>query len=199
MPILSIGPAATGEAPRWRPGCRRCLSRPVGFTDAAVHVEHDRRLRVARVHMIDPGTGQIGQCREVGLAGQPSGLEAAHLAGRGGGVIEAVPIHHGAHYRIVRQTISVVHGLIVGKPAEHGLAKQTGQQVTGVLAAAAPRQHCTCEISEADRIVPFPVDNDAGIGGDAAAMEFQLQARSKSTRREPSSNSTAGRPMNLPP
>lgn len=32
----------------------------MSFTDTAVHVEHDRRLRVARVHAINPRTGQIG-------------------------------------------------------------------------------------------------------------------------------------------
>ena len=148
----------------------------VGFTDAAVLVEHDHRLWFALVHTIDPGAGQISQCREVGLPGQPSGLETAHLAGRGGGAIEAVPIHHGTHCRIVCQTISVVDVLIAGKPAEHGLAKQTSQQVAGVLAAAALRQHRTGEISEAERVIQFSVDQDAGIGGDAAAMEFQLQA-----------------------
>jgi len=116
----------------------------MGFTDTAVHVEHDRGLRFARVHTIDPGTGQISQCREVGFAGQPSGLEAAHLTRRGGGVIEAIPIHYGAHCRIVRQAIGVVHVLIAGETAEHGLPKQPGQQVAGVLATAALRQQYTC-------------------------------------------------------
>ncbi len=32
----------------------------VGLADAAVHVEHDRRLRPARMHPVDR-TGQIGQ------------------------------------------------------------------------------------------------------------------------------------------
>jgi hypothetical protein len=41
----------------------------VGLADAAVHVEHERRLRTARTHPVDPGPGQIGQGGEVGLAG----------------------------------------------------------------------------------------------------------------------------------
>jgi hypothetical protein len=38
------------------------------------------------------------------------------------------------------------------------------------------RKLASCEISEADRVVQFSMDQDAGIGGDAAAMKFQLQA-----------------------
>ena len=40
---------------------------------------------------VDPGSGQIGESREVGFAGQPLGLEAAHLAGRGRLTIQAGP------------------------------------------------------------------------------------------------------------
>ena len=55
--------------------------RAVGLADAAVHVEHDGGLRPAFMHQVDPGTGEIGQGGNVRLAGQPSRLEAAHLAG----------------------------------------------------------------------------------------------------------------------
>lgn len=56
------------------------------------------------------------------------------------------------------------------------LAKQPSQQVAGVLATAALRQHCTRKISAAEHVIPFSMDQDAATGGDAAAMEFQLQA-----------------------
>jgi hypothetical protein len=39
------------------------------LADTAVHVEHDGRLRPARMHSVDPGTGQIGQGAAVRLAG----------------------------------------------------------------------------------------------------------------------------------
>ena len=54
---------------------------------------------------------------------------------------------HDAHRRIVRKAIGIVDVLVASEAAEHGLAKQTGQQVTGILAAAALRQHRICEIS----------------------------------------------------
>ncbi len=148
----------------------------MGFTDTAVHSEHDRRLQVARVHTINPRTGQISQCSEVRVTGQPSRLEAAHLTRRGGTTIQPAAVHYGAHGRIVRQAISVVHILIAGETTEHRPAKQPSQQVAGVLATAALRQHRTREISEAERVIQFSMDQDAGIGSDAAAVEFQLKA-----------------------
>ena len=74
------------------------------------------------------------------------------------------------------QTLGVVDILIAGEAAEHGLTKQTSQQVTGILASAALRQQRTREICEADRVIQFSVNKDAGIGGDATAVEFQPQA-----------------------
>jgi hypothetical protein len=80
----------------------------VRLADAAVHVEHDGGLRPARMHPVDPGAGQIGQRREIGLAGQPPGLEAGHLAGRGRCAVKTLPAHHGAHRGIVGETFGVV-------------------------------------------------------------------------------------------
>ena len=38
------------------------------------------------------------------------------------------------------------------------------------------RQDTAGKISEAERVAQFAVDQDAGIGADAAALEFKLQA-----------------------
>jgi hypothetical protein len=40
------------------------------------------------VHLVDPLSGQIGKRGKVLGPGQPLGLEAAHLAGRGGGSLD---------------------------------------------------------------------------------------------------------------
>ena len=73
------------------------------------------------------------------------------------------------------QTIGVVHVLIAGEAAEHRLAEQAGQQVPGVLAAAALGQRRASQIGQAERVVQFTVGQQPGIGGDPAAVEFQLQ------------------------
>lgn len=79
----------------------------------------------------------------------------------------------------MRQAFGIVHVFITRETPEHGLAQQTGQQVAGVLARAAFRQDIARQISEAERIVQFTVDQDAGIGGDATSMEVEPQAAVK--------------------
>ena len=125
---------------------------------------------------VDPGAGQVGQGGEVGLAGQPLGLEAAHLAGRGGTTVQPAAIDHRAHRRVVGQALGVVDVLVAGEAAEHGLAQQPGQQVAGVPAAAALRQDAAGQIGQPQRVVEVAVGEQPGVGGDAAAVELQLQA-----------------------
>jgi hypothetical protein len=114
--------------------------------------------------------------RRFAFAGQPTRLEATHLAGRSSLTIQSGAIHHGAHRRIVGETLGVVDILIAGEAAEYGLAEQTGQQMAGVLATAALRQRRTGQVGQPERVVEFPVGQQPGVGGDAAAVEFQLQA-----------------------
>ena len=109
------------------------------------------------MHPVDPGAGKIGQRREVGLAGQPSGLETAHLAGRGGLTIQAGAIHHGTHRGIMSETIGVVHVFIPGEATEYGLAKQAGQQVPGVPASATFGQRRTRQIGKPERAVQLTI------------------------------------------
>jgi hypothetical protein len=55
------------------------------------------------------------------------------------------------------------------------MAQQSSQHVAGVLATAAFRQHAASQIGQPERVVQFTVAQQAGVGGDAAAVEFQLQ------------------------
>jgi hypothetical protein len=55
----------------------------VGRALARIHVEHDDTRLTPLVHRVDPQARQIGEGGEVLRPGQPLGLEAAHLAGRG--------------------------------------------------------------------------------------------------------------------
>src|SRR3954451_6763998 len=66
----------------------RALLGPVGWALRAVHVEDDAVRRPALVHPVDPGAGQVRERGEVGLGGQPPGLEPPHLAARGRGPVE---------------------------------------------------------------------------------------------------------------
>jgi len=154
----------------------RAFLRAVGLAHIAVHVEHDADSWPTFMDSVDPSAGQIGQCRQVGRAGQPPGLETAYLAGRGGLAIHSAAIRHRAHRRIVRKTSGTVHVPAAGEAAEHRLAQQADQQVAGILALTALRQRPTSQTGQPDRIVQFAVSEQSGVGGNAAAMEFQLQA-----------------------
>jgi hypothetical protein len=48
--------------------------------------------------------------------------------------------------------------------------------VPRVLAAPALRQSRTRQIGQPERVVQFPVGQQAGVRGDAGPVEFQLQA-----------------------
>jgi hypothetical protein len=61
-----------------------------------------------RVHPVDPGAGQVRERREIRLACQPLGLEAAHLAGRGRRSVEPLPADDGAHGRVAGEPLGVV-------------------------------------------------------------------------------------------
>ena len=76
----------------------------------------------------------------------------------------------------MRQALGVVNVLVAGEAAEHGLAQQPGQQMAGVRAAAAFRQDVTGQIGQPQRVVEVAVGEQPGVGGDAAAVELQLQA-----------------------
>jgi hypothetical protein len=48
--------------------------------------------------------------------------------------------------------------------------------VAGVLASTAFHQGRTRQIGQPERVVQFAVSEQSGVGGDPAAVEFQLQA-----------------------
>lgn len=76
----------------------------------------------------------------------------------------------------MRQPVGIVDVLVSGEAAEHGLAQQPGQHVTGVLAPATVRQHAGGQVGQTQSVVQFAVGEQSGVGRDPAAAELQLQA-----------------------
>jgi hypothetical protein len=99
----------------------RAFLLPVGRALRAVHVQDDAIRRATLVHPVDPGSGQLGERREVGLGREPFSLEAAHLAGRGRGPIDTLPADDGAHGGIAGEPLGIVHVFVAGEPAVDGL------------------------------------------------------------------------------
>src|SRR6202007_1551022 len=63
----------------------------MGGADARIHVEHDAAPWTLSMDKIDPLSRKIGKGGKVLFGGEPSSLEAAHLARRGGANIAALP------------------------------------------------------------------------------------------------------------
>jgi hypothetical protein len=80
----------------------------VGRAFARIHVEHDDPWPTPLVHRIDPLARQIGERGKVLRPCQPLGLEAPHLAGRGGPTHWRVAADHPTHRRVVAQPVARV-------------------------------------------------------------------------------------------
>ena len=69
----------------------------------------------------------------------------------------ALAADDGTHRRIASQPLGVVHVLVAGQPAEHGLSKQPTQLVAQVLPAAAIDKLGDRDIGEPKGIVQLTV------------------------------------------
>ena len=104
-----------------------------------------------------------------------TGLEAAHLAGRGRAPCAASPP---TMPRIAgsREPLGVVDVLVAGEPTEDRLAQQPGQGMAPVPAAPRIGEHRTRHRGQAERVVQLAIGEQPGIGGDRGAVELELQA-----------------------
>ena len=148
----------------------------VGRALRAIHVEDDPVRRPALMHPIDPGAGEIRERREVGLGGQPFGLEPPHLAGRGRRPAKPLPSHDGAHGGIAGEAVGVVHVFVAGEPAVDRLPQQAEQPVADVGPAPAFGESRRRRDGEAEGIVQLPVSEQAAVRGDLCPVELELDA-----------------------
>jgi hypothetical protein len=147
------------------------------------------------VHPVDPRAGQLRQRGEVGLGGQPPGLEAAHLAGRGRRPVHTLPADDGAHGRVAGEPCGVVDVLVAGEPAVDGLPQQAEQPVADVLPASAFRERRCSYSGEAEGVVQLAVGEQAAVGGDPGAVELELEP---AVERDPQGSSRFTRRVRHP-
>lgn len=147
----------------------------MGGADARIHVQHHRLRRAAGIDGVDPSSRQVGQRRQVGLAGQGCGLEPPHLAGGGGlfahGPLADDPAHGGG----VAEVIGIVHVLVSGQPSEHGLPELGKQGVAAVASRSDIGHRLPGHRGQAESLVESAEGQQPGVGGDARAVELQLQ------------------------
>ena len=128
------------------------------------------------MHPVDPGAGQVRERREVRLARQPLGLEAAHLAGRGRRSVHALAADDGAHHRIAGEPLGIVDVFVAGEPAVDRLAQQTRQMVPDVPATP-PLAECRGgHRGQAEGVVQLAVGEQAAVRGDPRTVELELDA-----------------------
>src|SRR3954467_9167166 len=102
----------------------------VSWTFARIHVEYDGLRPPPPIPLVDPPTGQIGECDKVLGPAQPLRLEAPHLAGRSGRPADRPIANYPTHRRITTQPFGVVHVFVPGQPPEYRLAQQPSQPMT---------------------------------------------------------------------
>ena len=105
---------------------------------------------------IDPLSRKISKSRKVLFGGEPSRIEAAHLAWRCSAAMSGLAADDPAHRRIVAQTFGVVHVLVSGEPPEHGLPQQPDQRMATVPAGAGVSGRAACHHAEAEDVTTEP-------------------------------------------
>ena len=153
----------TGTAEVPVPG--RALLLAMGRALGTVQVEDDAVRRPTPMHPVDPSPGEIRECGEVRLGGKPLGLKAAHLAGRGRQLVDALPAATetslGEQQRVsAARALSLRPALaLLDEPTAHqdddhvelmlGALRQAGSRGTALLVAT----HDARVIAVADRVV----------------------------------------------
>ena len=162
----------TGTAEVAVPG--RALLLAMGRALGTVHVEDDAVWRSPHMHPVDPGAGQVRERREVRLACQPLGLEAAHLAGRGRRSVHTLAADDGAHRRIAGEPLGIVDVFVAGEPAVDRLAQQAEQTVPDVPAAPPLGECRSGHRGQAEGVVQLAIGEQAAVRGDPRTVELQL-------------------------
>src|ERR1700726_946044 len=73
------------------------------------------------------------------------------------------------------QALSVFHIFISGQPTEHRLSQHSNESMPAIPAGACVGEYIAGHRGKAERVVEFPVREQAGVGGDhrSAKLEYQ--------------------------
>jgi hypothetical protein len=156
----------------------------MGLADAAVHVEHDGGLRTARMHPVDPGPDR--SARRQGWRRRSATRSRNGPSGWSRRLADPArcdPPRRASPDRAPDdRRRSHPHNRPGGQTRIGATSRRAGG---GVLAASALRQRSPANSVRPERIVQFTIGQQSGIGGDAAAVKFQLQAAVKIDPQRP--------------
>ena len=74
----------------------------------------------------------------------------------------------------MRQAFGIVHVLVTGQSAEHGLAELAQKGMTTVRTGARVGQDLAGDVAQAKGMVEFTIGKEPGIGRDLGAVKLQL-------------------------
>jgi hypothetical protein len=74
------------------------------------------------------------------------------------------------------QALSVVHIFISGKSPKYGLPQHPDQSMSAILASACVGERITRHRTEAQRVVQFPVCEQACVGGNHRSAKLEHQS-----------------------
>jgi hypothetical protein len=148
----------------------------MGRADARIHVEHDASRRTPAMNTVDPLAGQISERRKVPFRREPARLKAAHLARRSRCTRGRLSADYPPHGGIMAQPLGVVHILVSGKSSEHRLSQHSDESMSAILASACVGERITCHRAEAQRVVQFPVCEQACVGGNHRSAKLKHQS-----------------------
>jgi len=97
-----------------------------------------------------------------------------------------------SHRGIASRAVGVVYVLMATEAAEDGLAKQSRHRVPAVLAGARIDILMAGHVRQAERVIKLAAGRLSGVGGDSGTVDSSFRRRSKSSRRGPSTGSSAG-------
>ncbi len=125
---------------------------------------------------IDPLAGKIGKRRKVLFRREPTRLEAAHLARRCRCPQSRLAANNPTLRGIMAQALSVVHVFISGKSPKYGLPQHPDECMPAILASACVGERITRHRAEAQRVVQFPVCEQACVGGNHRSAKVKQQS-----------------------
>ncbi len=128
------------------------------------------------MNAVDPFAGEISERRKVLFRREPARLKAAHLARRSRCIRGRLSADYPPHRGIMAQALSVVHVFISGKSPKYGLPQHPDECMPAILASACVGERITRHRAEAQRVVQFPVCEQACVGGNHRSAKVKQQS-----------------------
>lgn len=157
----------------------------VGGAVRAVHVEDERLETRALMDPLDPNAREAAQGFEVLLGRQHLGLEAGHLARRGGEPKGVPMADQGAHGRVEPQPLGVVHVVVARQASKDRLPEETKECMLDVLPRTNIDEPRSRRLGQPKGFIEFTESEQSRVRCDRRSPELQLEPPVKIEPKRP--------------